>query len=85
VSSFAAQRFSQGFRIWWFQWLKRKSEHVDKSSSKKAKTQLVCSKRPLAMLQSALYAVEWMSHAIWISHTINLVIIGELFMATFCP
>ena len=35
------------------------------------------------MLQSALYAAERMSHAIWISHTVNLVIIGELFMATF--
>jgi hypothetical protein len=64
---------------------KRKSEYVDKSSSKKAKTQLVRSKRPLAMLQSALYAAEWMSHAIWISHTVNLVIIGELFMAMFHP
>jgi hypothetical protein len=29
------------------------------------------------MLQSALYAAERMSHAIWISHAINLVIIGE--------
>ena len=33
------------------------------------------------MLQSALYAAERMSHAIWISHTVNLVIIGELFTA----
>jgi hypothetical protein len=29
------------------------------------------------MLQSALYAAEMMSHAIWISHAIKLVIIGE--------
>lgn len=28
------------------------------------------------MLQSALYAAERISHAIWISHAINLVVIG---------
>ena len=31
----------------------------------------------LPMAQSALYAAERMSHAFWISHAINLVIIGE--------
>jgi hypothetical protein len=29
------------------------------------------------MVQSALYAAERLSHAIWISHAINLVIVGE--------
>ncbi len=29
------------------------------------------------MLQGALYAAEKLSHAIWISHTINLVVIGK--------
>jgi hypothetical protein len=33
-------------------------------------------KRLPAMLQSAVYAAERMSHAIWISHAINLVVIG---------
>ena len=28
-------------------------------------------------VQSALYAAERQSHAIWISHTINLVVISE--------
>jgi hypothetical protein len=30
-----------------------------------------------ALLQSALYAAERMSHAIWISHVIGLVVKGE--------
>ena len=29
------------------------------------------------MVQSALYAAERMSHGIWISHAINLVVVGE--------
>jgi hypothetical protein len=37
------------------------------------------------MLQSALYAAERMSHAIWVSHTINLVIIGESLRAIMVP
>jgi hypothetical protein len=38
---------------------------------------MTASKRLPAMLQSALYAAERMSHAIWITHAINLVVIGE--------
>jgi hypothetical protein len=53
---------------------KRKRDHEEGSSSKKAMTAL---KRLPAMLQSALYAAERMSHAIWITHAINLVVIGE--------
>lgn len=43
---------------------KRKSDHEERSSSKKARTQPVTLKRLSAMLQSALYAAERMSYAI---------------------
>jgi hypothetical protein len=62
--------------------LKRKSGHVDKISSKKIKlkkTRQAAQTKPPALIQSALYAAERLSHAVYISHTINLVIISELF------
>jgi hypothetical protein len=37
------------------------------------------------MVSSALYAAERLSNAVWISHAINLVIIGELFPPTRQP
>jgi len=57
---------------------KRKGEQgAGSSSTKRARTEPLTSRRRPAMLQSALYAAERMSHAVWIAHTINLVIIGE--------
>jgi hypothetical protein len=53
---------------------KRKNEHGEESSIKRRKAS---SEEVEAMNQSALYAAERMSDAIWISHAINLVIIGE--------
>jgi hypothetical protein len=53
---------------------KRKSEQGEESSNKRVKATL---NESSAMVQSALYAAERMSDAIWISHAINLVIIGE--------
>jgi Fungal protein kinase len=58
---------------------KRKNEEGEGGTNKKIRTPPVVSRKPPAVLQSALYAAERMSHAIWISHAINLVVIGEPF------
>jgi exonuclease I len=58
-----------------FQHFKTQSEQREESSKKRVKA---TPKESSAMAQSALYAAERMSNAIWISHTINLVIIGKL-------
>lgn len=57
---------------------KRRREEKEESSSsnKKVKAQPGPLERD-AMLQSALYAADRMSHGFWISHAINLVIIGQ--------
>jgi len=52
---------------------KRKGEQ----GAELARTELIISHRRPAMLQSALCAAEGVSHVFWISHAINLVIIGE--------
>ncbi|KAF8484070.1 hypothetical protein DFH94DRAFT_338639 [Russula ochroleuca] len=58
---------------------KRKSDHEEESSSKKRKTEAELSRslRRSPMVQSALYAAERMSHGIWISHAINLVVVDH--------
>ena len=50
---------------------------MEGSTNEKIKVVLRSSGRPLPIVQNALYAAKRMSHAIWISHTINLVIVGE--------
>jgi hypothetical protein len=69
---------------------KRKHGKEPDSSNKKAKsTPTPAPKKISAMVQSALYATERLCHAFWISHAINLVIIGKcssvyLDLATLC-
>jgi hypothetical protein len=50
---------------------------MEGSTNEMIKVILRSSGKLLPIVQSALYAAKRISHAIWISHAINLVIVGE--------